>query len=318
VPDAPVAYDLDAAGNPVPSQVVRIDGVRWDEAPSLYAAGPAQVFTVRLGEDGSVVDDFGDGVQGARLPTGRNNVTAVYRVGGGAVGEVPAGAISSLLGSVRGVKKVVGAGPTSGGADQDDERRLRSLVPGRARAFARAVSIEDLADLALAFPGVTHSASWVGAGPPGCACGGTGIHLAFLRASGDGPRAPLGPEVQSLAAYLDGRRDVSVPICVCAGTATPLTIAATLAVDPRRAPADVVTAAREALLDPDGPLAPLERELGQPLDRSDVLGVLHAATGVVGVSSLTLPGAAGDVGRRAAARYELLLAGDAELQGVAA
>jgi predicted phage baseplate assembly protein len=319
LPDAPIAYDVDDAGNPVPSQLLRADGLRWDEVATLFGAGPAPVFTVRLGPDGSVTDEFGDGVQGARLPTGRNNVTATYRVGGGTVGEVPAGAISSLIGSVRGVKKVVGAGQTSGGADQDDERRLRSLVPGRARAFGRAVSLEDLGDLALGFPGVTHAAAWVGAGPPGCSCGGSGVHLAFVRAGDAGPRAPQTAEIRSLAAYLDGRRDVSVPLCVCAGVVTAVKVTATLAVDPRRVAAAVAAAARDALFDPDGPFAPLDRGLGEPLDRSDVVAVLHGVAGVVGVAALTLAGAAVDLGRRAAERYELLvLDPDTDVQGASA
>ena len=139
-PDAPIASDVDAAGTPVPTMILRVDGVQWDEVASLYAAGPQPVFATRLEVDGAVTVEFGDGEQGARLPTGRNNVTAIYRVGGGTAGEVEAGAIDTLLGSVRGVKKVRGADPTSGGADQDDERRLRQLAPTRARAFGRAVS----------------------------------------------------------------------------------------------------------------------------------------------------------------------------------
>jgi hypothetical protein len=306
LPDAPIAYDLDANGNPVPSQVLRVDGLKWDELPSLYAAGPAAAFAVRLAEDGGVTVEFGDGEQGARLPTGRGNVTSTYRVGGGTVGEVRAGAISALLGSVRGVKKVTGAGPTAGGADQDDARDLRRLAPARARALGRAVSLEDLADLALGFPGVSHAVSWVGAGPPGCACGGSGIHLAFLRA-GAVPRQPLGPEVRSLVGFVDARRDATVPLCVCPARVTSLVIGATLAADPRRESAAVSAAARAALLDPDGPLGPLQRVLGQPLDRSDVVAVLHSAVGVTGVSSLTLPGAGGELGRRPADRFELLL-----------
>jgi predicted phage baseplate assembly protein len=266
------------------------------------------VFAVQLEPDGGLTVQFGDGEQGARLPTGRNNVTSTYRVGGGTAGEVEAGEINSLLGSVRGVKKVEGAGPTTGGADQDDERRLRSLVPTRARAFARAVSIEDLADLSLSYPGVTHAAAWNGGGPPGCACGTSGLHLAFVRAGTGGPRAPEAAEVESLSSYLDARRDATVPLCVCpAVLTTPLVLEADLAIDPRRLMADVVAAAAAALTDPDGPLGPLQRTLGQPLDRSDVFAVLHAIDGVVGVPSLTVPGATGELGRRLAERYELIV-----------
>ncbi len=306
--DAPIAYDVDDAGTPVPTMVLRADGVQWEEVASLYAAGPAQVFATRLESDGAVSVEFGDGEQGAQLPTGRNNVTASYRVGGGTAGEVEAGAIDALLGSVRGVKKVRGADPTSGGADQDDERRLRQLAPSRARAFDRAVSIEDLADLSLSYPGVSHAVAWSGTGPPGCACGGSGLHLGFIRTGSGGPRAPLAPEVATLAGFLDARRDATVPLCVCAGLVTQLTgLAAVLAVDPRRDPVTVAAAARDALLDPDGVLAPLQRLLGQQLDRSDVYAVLQGVTGVVGVASLEVPGATGELGRRAAARWEVIV-----------
>ena len=221
----------------------------WDEAPSLYGVGAAEVFVVRLDADGGQTVEFGDGEQGARLPTGRRNVTGTYRVGGGTAGEVESSAISSLLGSVRGVKKVEGAGPTSGGADQDDERDLRALVPGRARAFGRAVSIEDLVDLSRGYPGVTHAAAWTGSGPPGCACGGSGLHLAFLRAGPAGPRAPDANEIGALASFLDARRDATVPLCVCAAVLTDpaIRIDVALAVDPRRDVAEVVAATRAAL-----------------------------------------------------------------------
>jgi hypothetical protein len=305
-PDAPIAYDVDDAGNPVPTLVLRVDGVRWDERPSLYGAGPAPAFAVRLEPDGAVIAEFGDGTRGARLPTGRNNVAATYRVGGGSAGEVESGAIENLVGSVRGVKKVRGAGPTSGGADQDSEQRLRRLAPTRARAFGRAVSIEDLVDLSLAYPGVSHAAAWNGAGPPGCACGGSGLHIAFVRAAAGGPRPPVSAEIRSLSSFLDSRRDATVPLCVAAGTVTRPPISAILAVEPRREPGAVASAAVAALTDPDGPLAPDNRQLGQALDRSDVLAALHAVTGVVGVEQLAIAGATGELGRLAAARYELV------------
>jgi len=306
IPDAPIASDLEDAGTPVSSLELRADGIEWIEVPSLYGVGLEQAYVTRLGTDGAVTVEFGDGVRGARLPTGRNNVTAVYRVGGGKVGEVESEAIETLLGSIKGVKKVRGAGPTSGGADQDDELDLRRLAPTRARAFDRAVSREDLVDLSLGYPGAAHAAAWNGAGPPGCACGGSGLHLAFLRSGTEGPRAPEGAEIDQLAAYLDARRDVTVPLCVCGGIATPLLVTAAVAVDPRQEPSVVAGSAEAALLVLEGPLAPRARSLGQALDRSDVYAVLHGVPGVIGVTSLDLPGA-GELGRRSAERFELLL-----------
>ncbi len=319
VPDAPVAYDVDPTGNIVPSLVVRVDGLSWTEVPTLYGTGRADDFDVQLGVDGSVTAVFGDGVQGNRVPTGRNNVAATYRVGGGTEGEVPSGAINALVGSVRGVKNVRGAGPTSGGADQDDERDIARLAPARARAFGRVVSQDDTADLALAFPGVTHATAWHGAGPPGCACRGVGLHVAVLRRGSDGlPRPALAVELDALAAYLDSRRDTLVPLCVCAAEATVVGLSATLVVDPRRTLATVAAAAAAALADPDGPLAPARRALGQPLDRSDLLEVIHGASGIVGVVDMLLTGATitpstaeNELGRQPAARWELLLLADA-------
>jgi len=305
-PNAPIAYDLDDTGTPVPSMLLRVGGVRWDEVPALYGEGGAQVFATRLGPDGSETVEFGDGMQGARLPTGRGNVAASYRVGGGTAGEVASGAIDALLGSVRGVKRVRGAGPTEGGADQDQESSLRRLVPTRARAFGRAVSAEDLVDLSLGYPGVTHAATWIGDGPPGCACDGSGLHLAFIRSGTSGPRPPLAAEIDSLAGYLDARRDATVPLCVCAGIVTRPQLTAAVAVDPRRDPATVAAAVSLALTDSDGDLGPNQRVLGQPLDRSDVFAVIHSVTGVVGVGRLDLPGANVELGRRGAVSYELL------------
>ena len=61
------------------------------------------------------------------------------------------------------------------------------------------------------------------------------------------------------------------------------------------------------LVDPEGDLGPDQRALGQPLDRSDIFAVIHRVVGVVGVASLDLPGATGELGRRGALRYELLV-----------
>ncbi|MFG2503001.1 hypothetical protein ACGFSB_32940 [Streptomyces sp. NPDC048441] len=307
----PVAHDVAADGSIVSSLEVRVGGVRWQELPSLFGAGPAEAYAALLDADGSQRVRFGDGASGARLPTGRGNVTETHRTGGGTAGEVPSGVIDTLLGRVPGVTGVRGAGPTSGGADQDDERRIVRLAPGRARAFGRAVSRSDLADLALAFPGVSHSTAWHGAGPPGCGCGGTGEHVAFLRLAADGrPKAPAEEEVRALAAFLDGRRDVTVPLCVAGAVVSQLPLSCGVSVDPRRVPGEVTGAVRAALTRSGGPLDPSERPLGRALDRSDVLAVIHGVPGVLGVFALALHVGADSPVRVLAERHELLALAD--------
>jgi hypothetical protein len=90
-------------------------------------------------------------------------------------------------------------------------------------------------------------------------------------------------------------------------------VGALVAVDPRRDPAMVLPAVQTALLDPAGPLAPLPRDLGEPLDGSDVIEIAQPVPGVVGITGLTLTGGLsavtrGDLslGRQSAQRYELL------------
>ena len=60
--------------------------MQWREVQSLYGYGPNdRVFVVELEDDGSAYVRFGDGVIGARLPTGAQ-VTADYRHGLGTGG----------------------------------------------------------------------------------------------------------------------------------------------------------------------------------------------------------------------------------------
>src|ERR1700754_249644 len=76
---------------------VRANGVRWDELPPLYDAAPGQpVYTTSIDNDANMRVTFGDGMRGARLPTGTVNIAARYRSGIGPDGEVAAGAVSML------------------------------------------------------------------------------------------------------------------------------------------------------------------------------------------------------------------------------
>jgi hypothetical protein len=263
-----------------------------------------------LAADGRLVLIFGDGVSGA-LP--RGEVTARRRVGGGLAGEVPAPEITSLVSAVNGVRKIAGVGAMSGAADQEDPLRMRRASAAAMRAAGRAVGLGDLADLALTIPGTSHSVAWLGLGPPGCACGGSGVHVAVLRLSASGVRVPDDAELLAVSGYLDARRDTSVGVCVCAAVSAAVEATALVAVDPGRDPAAVLAAVQAALLDPAGPLAPVPRDLGMPLDGSDIIELAQPVAGVTGITGLALtrgpnPPTAGDMtlGRLPAERYELL------------
>ena len=309
LPEAPVAAVLDATGSPVSSIEVRLDGRRWDERTTLFAAGRVEGYETSIGVDGEVALRFGDGVDGAVPPSGRANLLATYRVGGGTEGEVGGGEIDTLLGSIRGVRTVSGVGPTVGGSDQPGESALRREVPTRARALDRVVSLGDLADLALAYPGVSHAIAWNGPAPDGT---GSGPNVAVLRRGSAGIRDAVSAELASLAGYLDARRDLYQPLSVVSGEVVPVSLTVDIVADEELVAADVAADVLAALTDPTGVLAAEERCLGQALDRSDVIAVVHAVPGVVGVDAMTLATAttdseAADLGRLPAERHQLLV-----------
>src|SRR6185437_11212361 len=60
---------------------VRVNDLLWNRAETLYGAAPTDPgYVAPLANDGSTSVLFGDGVEGARLPTGQNNIRAQYRV----------------------------------------------------------------------------------------------------------------------------------------------------------------------------------------------------------------------------------------------
>lgn len=322
VPDDPVAAELGPDGSATNSLTVRVDGRLWHERGTLFGSGPVPSFETRVGPDGEIDVRFGDGTDGAIPPSGTGNIRATYRVGGGTQGEVGSGEIETLLGSIRGVRSVLGVGPTAGGADQPAETALRREAPTRARAMDRIVALGDVADLALTFPGVSHASAWLGLGPSGTVSG-PGPMVAVLRRGSAGVRDALPDELDALSTYLDARRDVNIPLCVVSGEVVPVALTVIVAADPALEPALVESWLRAALTDVNGLLTAENRLLGQPLDRSDVLQVVHGVDGVVGVESLTLTTATVDsqastLGRLAAERYQMLLTDPPSIQVVPA
>jgi uncharacterized phage protein gp47/JayE len=138
---------------------VRVDGRLWSEVSTLAdaEAGDA-VYVVRMTEAGRPRLTFGDGFNGRRLPTGRNNVSAIWRKGVGAAGN--ALAAGSLVKPVRPhpqVDKVRQPLVTSGGADMESADAIRQSAPAHLRALSRGVSLADLEHLARSQPGVWHA-----------------------------------------------------------------------------------------------------------------------------------------------------------------
>jgi hypothetical protein len=130
---SPVTYFFDSAsvsGNNFSSTVqVSVNGVQWREVQSFYNQTPnAQVFVLREDDQGHTHVTFGDGVNGALLPTGTNNVVATYRYGAGAAAP-GAEALTVVLTPSSGLKGVRNPLAPTGGSDPDQPAQLRSLAP---------------------------------------------------------------------------------------------------------------------------------------------------------------------------------------------
>lgn len=145
---------------PTPSGIestlgVRVNDVLWHEAPSLAGLGPAdRSYTLRTDDGGQTTVIFGNGEQGARLPTGRENVRAVYRSGIGKAGNVKADQISQLATRPLGVRGVTNPLPASGGADRESRDQARKNAPLALMALDRLISVQDYEDFARTFAGV--------------------------------------------------------------------------------------------------------------------------------------------------------------------
>ncbi|MCL4266871.1 MAG: putative baseplate assembly protein [Anaerolineae bacterium] len=137
------------------SLVVRVNDIKWHEAEHLVGLEPAdRQFTTQTDDEEKMTVIFGDGRYGARLPTGSENVKAVYRNGIGQMGNVAAGQISLLVTRPLGVKGVINPLPATGGADRDDRDQARSNAPTAVTALDRLVSVSDYADFARTFAGI--------------------------------------------------------------------------------------------------------------------------------------------------------------------
>jgi predicted phage baseplate assembly protein len=252
---------------------VLVDGVRWHEVPSLHGCGPAErVYTVRSEDDGTPVVQFGDGVNGARLPSGRGNVRATYRVGSGLAGRVRAGQLTAALDRPPGLVDVTNPLPAEGGADPESVDDARRNAPTTVRTFGRAVSLRDVEDLARASGEVAKAqATWVWDGH------GRAIHLTVAAQGG----AELGGEsLRRLRAALDAARDRNHRLTLANVRRVGVVVRAAVTVDPDRVRADVEAAATAALLE----LLSFERqEFGRPLRLGEVFAALQDVPGVLSV-----------------------------------
>jgi predicted phage baseplate assembly protein len=220
---------------------VWVGGIEWTEVQSFFEQlASAHVFVTREDEAAKTHVLFGDGVNGARLPSGTGNVTASYRYGSG--GDAPdAGTLAVVaqpLPGLRGVRNPVAVG---GGSDPDAPAKIKAYAPQSVLTFGRAISADDYETIA-AQAGVTRAkALW-----RFDATQQRGTMTVYV---GDTPAA-VGAVQAALASAIDPNR----PPTIIPAVPVAVQLSLTVVVDPTYQQPPVVAAVRTALTADDAGL----------------------------------------------------------------
>ena len=252
-----------------------VAGVRWAEVPTLYGQPPdARVYTTRRADDGTVTVTFGDGRTGARLPSGRDNVVATYRVGIGLAAVLDRERISIPLARPLGLQNIVNPVAAAGADDPEVLASARTNAPLAVRTLGRIVSVLDYEDLARAFAGIGKARAdviWDGERRL--------VHLTVTGPQGAAIDPTSGTAVD-LKRAIDAVRHVTVAVEIASYRSRPFAVDARLVLAPDRRPADVIDEATATLLDR---FSFDRQQLAVPLPVSEVYATLQAVPGVVGV-----------------------------------
>jgi hypothetical protein len=278
---SPVTY-LEKGATYASTIAITVDGQPWKEVTSFYGQpADARVFVASEEESGKTHVAFGDGVNGARLPTGTNNVVATYRMGAGAASP-PAGKLTVIAQSFPGLQSVLNPVAVSGGADADPPDQIRQYAPRSVLTFGRAVSVFDYEAIAAQAPGVTRArAAW--------SWDDARQRTAVTVYVGDDAGA-----VASAKLVLAAAGDPNRPVSVVLASAILVSLALTLVVTPGM-DADAISAAvKSALADPQtGLFAPSRLRIGQPVFDSQIEAACLSVEGTVAVSAISFNGVPG-------------------------
>jgi predicted phage baseplate assembly protein len=254
---------------------VRVNDQLWEQVTTLYGHGPTEhIYVAQRDDDGKTTIQFGDGMTGARVPTGQQNVRAAYRQGIGSMGLVKASQLTLLMSKPAGVREVTNPLDATGAADPEALEEIRHNAALTLRTLDRIVSLRDYEDFATAFSGVSKAlatSTWTGrrrgvfltvAGTDGAVIEETGsVYANLVRAiqkAGD----PLVPVL--VASYRPAFFKVGGKITVSDGSSSEI----------------VLAGVQERLRDV---FSFTTRRFGQPVALSEIVAVVHQVPGVQAV-----------------------------------
>ncbi|MGH8051483.1 MAG: hypothetical protein ACREPB_12560 [Arenimonas sp.] len=289
LPKAPLTYLFDAARTPAqtPALDVYVDDILWKRLDTLFNAGPkCQVYIVREDSEGNSVVQFGDGKTGARLPTGRSNIVAGYRVGIGAHGVLKQGSKPQATGKLDGLDKVFLPVDVTTGADPESADNARLAAPAKLQSLGRLVSLADYEAETRMLPNVLKAnARW--AAPEGTPL----IALTVLTQSGSS--ADLAQIRDALTAYSRCRGPARHPVLAINGHKQFVHVDAMIGYDPSRLVEDITKAIKLSLglsgeeangIDgKDGLFGLNRRDFHQSVHSSEIIAAIQNVPGVAWV-----------------------------------
>jgi predicted phage baseplate assembly protein len=251
---------------------VRVNDVQWHEIDSLAGLKPNdRLFFTETDDESKTRIVFGNGREGARPPTGLENIKAVYRSGIGKPGNAKAGQISLLVTRPLGVKEVINPLRATGGADRESRDQARENAPLALLALDRLVSLQDYTDFSRTFAGI---------GKARAAALSDGrrrlVHVTIAGAD-DIPIDLNSDLYRNLSRALRDFGDPQTPVRLAPRELLSLSISAKVRVEPDYEWETVEPIIRNALLDAFGFA---RRELGQDVAPSEVISTIQRVRGV--------------------------------------
>jgi hypothetical protein len=262
--------------------------IEWQRVETLTLSGPDDPhYELRENDDSSITLLFGDGKQGKRLPTGTENVIALYRTGSGPDGNVKPGRLTLLRRRPAGVQKVTNPTRACGGEIGEIDASVRLAAPIAVRTFGRIVSLRDYHDYVRAWPGIAkvavRSLSLPGQPHPLVHVTIADINDATTLAS-DSQDQPAN-DYSDLRRAILGHRAVDCAIAIERYVPRWFRLEADIAADTNRDMAAVSAAVSSMLLDRYGFM---RRHLGEQVTAADVTAAIQDVPGVRAVNLKSL------------------------------
>ena len=254
------------------SLVARVNEIQWNEAPNFVPLGPRdRSFVTQTDDSGQTTLIFGNGVHGARVPTGTANVKATYRYGIGSAGNVDAQQISQLATHPLGAQGVINPIAATGGADRDSLDQARGNAPVAVMALDRLVSSDDYAQFTRTYAGIGKATS------ARLSDGRRQVEHITIAGAGDIPVDRNSDLYRNLLQSLLQFGDPYIPVLVCVRRLQLLVISAAVQILPQYDWEDVQPQIRAALL---AQFSFENRSLGQSAFLSEAIAVMQGVAGV--------------------------------------